>query len=164
MRIRSVIAVTVLLVSSPPAGRSPAGGPGSEPRQEATDMKKLTPVLPVQAIEPVLAFWEALGFERTAEVPDGDTLGFVILGNGPVEIMYQTYASIGADLPALASTPQGGTLLFIEVEDLDAVEAALGDAERVHPRRKTFYGADELSVREPGGNVVTFGEFEPRDG
>lgn len=126
-------------------------------------MKKLTPVLPVDAIEPVLGFWERLGFERTAEVPDGDRLGFIILANGPVEVMYQTFASIANDVAALADTPPGGTLLFIEVEDLDAVQAALGDTEPVHPRRKTFYGADELTVREPGGNVVTFAEFEARD-
>lgn len=126
-------------------------------------MKRLTPVLPVQEIEPVLGFWEALGFERTVEVPDGDRLGFVILEHGPVQVMYQTFASIENDLAALASTPAGGTLLFIEVEDLDAIETRLGDVERIHPRRKTFYGADEISVREPGGNAVTFAEFERAD-
>lgn len=42
-------------------------------------MKKLTPVLAVDEIEPVLPFWiERLGFEKTVEVPQGDRLGFVI--------------------------------------------------------------------------------------
>ena len=50
-------------------------------------------------------------------------------------------------------------MLFIEVEDLDAVERALEGVEPVVPRRKTFYGADELIVREPAGNVVTFAQF-----
>ena len=27
------------------------------------------------------------------------------------------------------------------------------------PRRRTFYGADEIFVREPGGNVVGFAQF-----
>jgi hypothetical protein len=26
----------------------------------------------------------------------------------------------------------------------------------VFPRRKTFYGMDEIGVREPGGNAITF--------
>jgi hypothetical protein len=30
----------------------------------------------------------------------------------------------------------------------------LGFAKVVVPRRQTFYGADEIGVREPGGNVV----------
>ena len=121
--------------------------------------KKLTPLLYVEEIEPALPFWERLGFERTVEVPHEDRLGFVILKKDAVELMYQTRASVAADVPPLADTPMRGGLLFMEVADLDAVEAALGDVQPVVPRRKTFYGADELIVREPAGNVVTFAQF-----
>ncbi|HEX2190558.1 MAG TPA: VOC family protein [Longimicrobiaceae bacterium] len=123
-------------------------------------MLKLTPVLYVEAIEPALPFWtDRLGFEKTAEVPEGDRLGFVILRKGGVEVMYQTRASVQGDVPELAGTPMGGSLLFVQVEDLDAVERALEGIAPVVPRRKTFYGADELIVREPAGNVVTFAQF-----
>lgn len=123
-------------------------------------MKRLSPVLYVEEIEPALLFWvDRLGFEKTAEVPEGDRLGFVILKRGGVELMYQTRRSVEGDVPALADTPMGGTLLFVEVEDLDEVARALEGVEPVVPRRKTFYGADELIVREPGGNVVTFARF-----
>jgi uncharacterized glyoxalase superfamily protein PhnB len=128
--------------------------------QRISSMKKLTPVLYVEEIEPVLSFWiDRLGFEQIAEIPEGDKLGFVILSNGKFEIMYQTRASVQNDVPALATSPMGGSFLFIEVEDLDAVERALAGVEPVIPRRKTFYGADELIVREPGGHVVTFAQF-----
>jgi len=123
-------------------------------------MKKLTPVLYVEAIEPCVSFWtERLGFTKTAEVPEGDRLGFVILENGPVQVMYQTRESVANDVPSLADTPMGGAMLFIAVDDLDAIEKALRGIEPVVPRRRTFYGADELVVREPAGNVVTFAEF-----
>ncbi|HEX6751015.1 MAG TPA: hypothetical protein VF092_27245 [Longimicrobium sp.] len=124
-------------------------------------MKKLTPVLAVEAIEPVLPFWiDRLGFEKTAEVPHEDALGFVILKRGGVEVMYQTTASIQADVGAAVGTiPLGGTLMYIEVDDLDDVERRLDGVEHVIPRRKTFYGADEIIVREPGGNLVTFSHF-----
>jgi uncharacterized glyoxalase superfamily protein PhnB len=128
-------------------------------------MKSLTPVLCVEAIEPVLPFWlERLGFEKTAEVPHGDRLGFVILRKGDVEIMYQTRESVAADVPALADTPLGGAFLYLHVEDLDAVAQALEGIAPVVPRRKTFYGADEIIVREPGGNVVTFAGFAGEPG
>lgn len=124
-------------------------------------MKKVTPVLYVEQIEPVLPFWiDRLGFEKMAEVPEGEHLGFVILKKGGAEIMVQTRASVANDVPELADTPLGGGVLFVEVEDLDAVEGALEDVTPVVPRRKTFYGADELIVREPGGNVVTFAQFD----
>jgi hypothetical protein len=35
----------------------------------------------------------------------------------------------------------------------------VGDYELLVPRRKTFYGAEEIFVREPGGNVVGFAQF-----
>ena len=122
-------------------------------------MKKLTPVLMVDAIEPVLPFWERLGFERRIEVPHGERLGFVGLASGGTEVMYQTVESVRADVPSMAGKGAVPSLLFIEVEDLDAVERALVGVEPVVPRRKTFYGADELIVRDPAGNGITFAQF-----
>lgn len=124
-------------------------------------MKKLTPVLYVDEIEPCLPFWtDRLGFEVTGTVPHGDRLGFAMLGRGDVEIMYQTRASMEEDIPALADRPAGSAFLFIEVDDLDAVEEALSDLDMVVPRRTTEYGAVEVGVVEPGGNAVVFAEFE----
>ena len=125
---------------------------------------KSTPVLLVDAIEPSLSFWEQrLGFERPVEVPHGDALGFVILTNGAVEVMYQTAASVGADAPALLRDWRGDkSFLYIEVGDIDAIATALDGCEIVLPRRKTFYGANEIGYREPGGHFVTFAQMEPR--
>ena len=126
-------------------------------------MQSLTPNILVEAIEPVLPFWvDRLGFTITAEVREGERLGFVILTNGPVDVMYQTLESVRNDVPELVDTPLGGNALFVKtstLEELDAIDETLSDADRVIPRRKTFYGADEVTVREPAGNVVTFAFF-----
>lgn len=119
-------------------------------------LKRITPVLLVDEIEPCLAFWDALGFEQTAEVPHDGRLGFVILEKSGLEIMYQTRASVAADIPALADAPGAGTFLFLEVMDLEATIEAVEGAPVVFPRRKTFYGMEEICVREPGGHAVTF--------
>jgi len=112
----------------------------------------------VEAVEPCLPFWtERLGFAKVVEVPQGDRLGFVILARDGVEVMYQSRDSIRNDIPALADTPPGATL-YIEVGDIAAVERAIEGVEVVVPRRQTFYGADEIGVREPGGNVVLFAQ------
>lgn len=122
-------------------------------------MKKLSPVIMVDAIEPCLPFWERLGFERTAEVPEGDRLGFVILAKDAVEVMYQTFESVEKDAPGLLARSRGhGAALFIEVSDVAAVERAMQGTEIVVPRRQTFYGMDEVGVREPGGHVVMFAQ------
>jgi catechol 2,3-dioxygenase-like lactoylglutathione lyase family enzyme len=123
-------------------------------------MKKLTPVLNVDAIEPCLPFWvDRLGFEKTAEMPHEGSLGFVILKRDAVEVMYETRAAVDADLGAPMNLPTGGAMLYIEVDDLDDVERRLDGVPHVIPRRETFYGADEILVREPGGNLVLFAHF-----
>jgi hypothetical protein len=138
-------------------------------------MKKLTPVIIVDQIEPQLPFWiERLGFQKTAEVPEGDKLGFVILIKGNVELMYQTRASVAKDLGTAVEPgihPASGAInpnkdlvtLYIQVEKLDSIMAALRGIEVVVPERKTFYGAREFGVREPGGIVVLFAEFQKRE-
>ena len=80
----------------------------------------------------------------------------MILEKNGLEVMYQTKASVADDIPALAAQPTGSTFLFLEVLDLDAVIEAIGTAPVVFPRRKTFYGMEEIGVREPGGNAITF--------
>jgi hypothetical protein len=123
---------------------------------------KSTPVLFVDAIEPSLPFWqERLGFQRTVEVPDGDRLGFVILTNGTVELMYQTVAMLHRDSAAHAAIfHDDKTFLFLEVGKIDAVAKALHGFEIVMPRRETFYGSTEIGYREPGGHCVTFAQMK----
>lgn len=125
-------------------------------------MKKLTPVLFVDNIEPVLPFWEAVGFTRSIEIPHNDRLGFVALQGGAVEVMYQTFDSVRDDEAGIldGAVKLGAAGLFIEVDDLEAVMEKLPrGADILATRRKTFYGSTETIVRDPAGNVVTFAQF-----
>jgi uncharacterized glyoxalase superfamily protein PhnB len=124
-------------------------------------VKKITPVLYVEQIEPCASFWiERLGFQKTVEVPDGGGLGFVILERGGVEIMYQSLASAAKDAPDVAADINGGrTFLYVEVDRLEDVIAAMKGANIVLPERTTFYGARELGVKDPAGHVVVFAEM-----
>jgi catechol 2,3-dioxygenase-like lactoylglutathione lyase family enzyme len=138
--------------------------PSSSPSLSWTP-KKLTPVVPVEAIEPLLPFWrDRLGFEVTAEVPHAERLGFVILVRGGAELMLQTHESIRGDDSRVSEVMQPGTsVLFFEVDSLAGVEEALeglsDGAEVLIPRRKTFYGSTEVWVRAPDGTVAGFAEF-----
>ena len=62
--------------------------------KKTMNVKKITPVLLVNEIEPVLSFWlDRLGFRKAIEVPDGSKIGFVAFQKGSAEVMYQTYAN-----------------------------------------------------------------------
>jgi hypothetical protein len=125
--------------------------------------KKLTPVLMVEAIEPCLPLWtERLGWTKTAEVPDGNALGFVILAKDGVELMYQTWSSVEKDIGHAPSRASGTSVgLFVEVSDLNDVEQRLQGFPLVLPRRRTFYGMDEIGVAEAGGHTVVFAQQVP---
>src|SRR5438876_2353845 len=79
----------------------------ANPSQEIKSMnvKRITPVLLVKEIEPLIPFWvDRLGFTKTIEVPDGNKLGFVAFHKNSVEVMYQTYASEEKDPPPAMSS------------------------------------------------------------
>ena len=119
---------------------------------------QITANLIVDAIEPCLPFWcERLGFTVTVEVPHGERLGFVILTKDGTELMLQTRASVADDIAPVAGEPFH-TALYVRVDDLAAIKRALRDVDRVVADRRTFYGADEVLVRDPAGNLVVFAQ------
>ena len=124
------------------------------------NVKRITPVLFVKEIEPILPFWvDSLGFTKTIEVPHGDKLGFIALQKGNTEVMYQSYASLGEDLPLIAEAARKGpTFLYVEVDNLDAVLAALRNSTIVQPERTAFYGMREVGYQDPAGHFITFAQ------
>jgi uncharacterized glyoxalase superfamily protein PhnB len=132
------------------------------PKEENKTMnvKRITPVLFVKEIEPILPFWvDALGFTKTIEVPHGDKLGFIALQKGSTEVMYQSYASLGEDMPLIAEAARKGpTFLYIEVDNLDAVLTALKNSRIVQPERTAFYGMREVGYQDPAGHFITFAQ------
>jgi hypothetical protein len=122
--------------------------------------KKLTPVLMVEAIEPCLPLWiDRLGWTKTVEVPEDDQLGFVILAKDGAELMYQTWKSVEKDMGIPARRPQGTSVgIFIEVSDIDDIEKRIEGLPIALPRRKTFYGMEEIGVTEAGGHMVVFAQ------
>jgi len=138
--------------------------PKSHAEANMIHVKRITPVLYVEEIEPCLKFWtERIGFNSAAQVPDGNKIGFVMLQKDGTEIMYQTFASQEKDVPAISQIARKGpTFLFIEVEKLDPIIAAMKGVALVVPERKTFYGSREIGVKDPAGHFVIFAEFPPK--
>ena len=124
-------------------------------------INRATPVLFVDAVEPTRDFFTRLGFTVLFDVPEGDRLGFVGLEKDGVQVMVETRgnANEGDAIREITRTSKGA-VVFIEVDNLDAVITALATEKAIVERHTTFYGADEISFMEPGGNVVTFARFD----
>jgi hypothetical protein len=138
---------------------------GRARRDKVVVMQSIVPNLFVPSIETCLPFYVRLGFAKTVGVPhppdagDAAPLGFVILKHGEVELMLQTLASVAADVAGLEKDTYRSAL-YIRVASLDPIRTALEGWPRVVPERTTFYGAREIIVRDPAGNVLSFAAHE----
>src|SRR5437762_10755767 len=102
----------------------------AHPTQEKLPMnvKRITPVLLVKEIEPLIQFWvDRLGFTKAVEVPDGNKLAFVIFQKGSVEVMYQTYSSVEKDAPPsmAAEARKGPTYLYRSEEHTSELQSPM---------------------------------------
>lgn len=125
-------------------------------------IKRLTPNLYVDNVADCAKFWvERLGFQKTTEVPeDGGRLAFAALEKDGIEIMYGSYASLDRNpLVGTKAYQKGTSYLFIEVDDLEKVLAAMKNVRRVTDVHATFYGSTEFTVKDPGGHFITFAQF-----
>ena len=68
--------------------------------------------------------------------------------------MYQSYTSVG-DTPAILRP----SFLYLEVDDLNVIKAAVTDGEVCVPERTTFYASREIGVKDPPGHFITFAHF-----
>ena len=156
MRTTNFVLITATLLALVPSTMSKA-----EEKPKPMLVKRITPILFVEEVEPCAKFWvERLGFQKTAEVPEGNKLGFVMLQKGNVELMYQSYASVDKDSAVISKqVRKGPSFLYIEVDDLDEAISAVKGAEVVMPVRTTFYGAKEIGIKDPAGHFITFAQF-----
>ena len=123
-------------------------------------IKRATPVLFADSVEATRDFFRRAGFAATVEVPEGSKVGFCILDRDGVQVMVESRDNSNEAAPIRAKSKQScASHVFVEVDDLDAVVAALGRSEIIVERHKTFYGSDELTYQAPGGHLVTFAQF-----
>lgn len=132
--------------------------------------------MPAQTIFPALRYrdadaalaWlnDAFGTRERAVHRDGDgRIRHAELMLGENLIMIGIYDE-GGFLGGRSPDPRAGTIsLYITVGDPDAVHArATGaGAELVRELTDTDYGSREFSVRDPEGNLWSFGTYQPHD-
>jgi uncharacterized glyoxalase superfamily protein PhnB len=156
MRVTTFTLLALTLFVSAPWGQLNA-----EEKGKLMTVKKITPILFAEEIEPCLKFWtERLGFAKTIDVPEGNKLGFAILQKGGIEVMYQSYASAEKDVSAaLSEFRKGPSFLYVEVENLGEIITAIRGIPVVMPVRTTFYGAKEIGIKDPAGHLIIFAQL-----
>jgi len=126
--------------------------------------KKVTPNLVVADVSRSIAFYrDVLGFSVAATVPDEAPHVFAMMQSGEVTVFLNSLASAVEEYPAFGCRPIGGTLtLFIDVDDIQSVHAAIKDKVKVaRALEKKWYGPTEFAFEDPDGYLITLAEHEP---
>jgi len=83
------------------------------------------------------------------------------MNNGNVVFMFQSFASLGDELPEINRTSGGSLLLYIQVSKIrDLFAKVSSEISILKGLEKTFYGATEFSILDNNGYVLTFAEDE----
>ena len=124
-------------------------------------MDSLVPNLFIKNITQTIEFYNQLGFTVVATVPDQGDYVWVMMTCASVTIMFQTFESLGKDLPEIKRQDGGSLLFYIKLKNIRVFfESLKSKVTIVKGLEKTFYGATEFSIQDNNGYVLTFAEDE----
>ncbi|MEI6185043.1 MAG: VOC family protein [Bacteroidota bacterium] len=124
-------------------------------------MKSVAPNIFVNNINQTIEFYKQLGFSVTITVPEEGDLIFAMMTCGNVVFMFQTFESLGAELPEISRQNGGSLLLYVQIADIRNYFEQIKEKVKVlKGLEKTFYGATEFSIEDNNGYVLTFAEDE----
>ena len=125
-------------------------------------MESLSPNIFVENMNDTIRFYESIGFKVAMSVPsEGGDFVWAMMTNGAVTFMFQTFASLGEELPQINRTNGGSLLFYINIKGIRKFFDDVKDKVTVlKGLEKTFYGATEFSILDNNNYVLTFAEDE----
>ena len=124
-------------------------------------MNSISPNIFVTDIEQTIEFYKQLGFNVVTAVPEQGDMLWVMMNCGNVTFMFQTFESLGDELPAISRQNGGALLLYIQTTEIRKFFDRVKDKVKVvKGLEKTFYGATEFSIQDINGYILTFAEDE----
>jgi len=124
-------------------------------------MESVTANIFVNDINQTIDFYAQLGFNVVMTVPDEGDINWAMMACGDVTFMFQTFQSLGDDLPTISRQSGGSLLFYIKTSGIQKFFDQVKDNVKVvKGLEKTFYGATEFSIEDSNGYLLTFAEDE----
>jgi uncharacterized glyoxalase superfamily protein PhnB len=124
-------------------------------------MDSISPNIFVKDINKTIDFYKQLGFSVVTTVPEESDFVWVMMACGNVTFMFQTFDSLGEELPEISRQAGGSLLLYIQTKEIRKLYDQVKDKMTiVKGLEKTFYGATEFSIQDLNGYILTFAEDE----
>jgi uncharacterized glyoxalase superfamily protein PhnB len=125
-------------------------------------METLAPNIFTHNMNETIAFYQSIGFQITMSVPEeGADFVWVMMKNGDVTLMFQTFESLAEELPEISRTKGASLLLYINLKGIREFFDLIKDNVNVlKGLETTFYGATEFTIVDNNNYVLTFAEHE----
>ena len=124
-------------------------------------MDSISPNIFVNDIIKTIDFYKELGFNVVTTVPEQGDIFWAMMTCGNITFMFQTFESLGTELPTISRQNGGSLLLYIQTSDIrNLFDRIKGNVKVVKELEKTFYGATEFSIEDNNGYLLTFAEDE----
>ena len=125
-------------------------------------MESLAPNIFVENMNETIDFYKSIGFQVVMTVPEaGSDFVWAMMASGEVTFMFQTFASLGEELPEISRKNGGSLLFYIKLRKIrEFFELIKNKVTVLKGLDKTFYGATEFSILDNNNYVLTFAEDE----
>lgn len=124
-------------------------------------MESISPNIFVKNINETINFYKQLGFALATTVPEEGDIIFAMMSCGNVVFLFQTFESLGNELPNVSRQNGGSLLFYIKTTRIKELFEKIEDKVKVvKGLEKTFYGATEFSIEDNNGFLLTFAEDE----
>ena len=124
-------------------------------------MDSISPNFFVKDMNETIGYYQHLGFEMVMKVPEEGDLVWAMMNCGNVNFMFQSFESLGNDIPEISRQYGGSLLFYIQIKEIRKFHDKIKDKVKViKGLEKTFYGATEFSIQDLNGYVLTFAEEE----
>ena len=115
-------------------------------------MESISPNIFVKNINETINFYKQLGFALTTTVPEEGDIIFAMMSCGNVVFMFQTFESLGNELPNVSRQNGGSLLFYIKTTGIKEFFEKIEDKVKVvKGLEKKFYGATEFSIEGNNG-------------
>jgi len=122
-------------------------------------MDSIAPNIFVRDMNKTIEYYQHLGFEVAMKVPEEGDVVWAMLSCGSVSFMFQSFESLGEELPEISRQDGGSLLLYIQTKEIVLFHDRIKDKVNIiKGLEKTFYGATEFSIQDINGYILTFAE------
>ncbi len=124
-------------------------------------MESISANIFVRDMNETIKFYKHLGFKVVMKNPEQGDIVWAMMTCGKVSFMFQTFDSLGSEIPEISRQDGGSLLFYIQIKEIRQFHDKVKDKVNViKGLEKTFYGATEFSIQDINGYLLTFAEEE----